>query len=1503
MTNLYTFAKNPSLTILPIMNISTRAWVLLAMACIARWAVGARWIDVTDRFVTNPTFDTDVSGWTYTHNAGSYSVEYGVMEFWNGTFDISQTLTGLPEGTYRLSLQTFYRTGYFDSAYEQWLLGDEALTACLYAGEAGATVQSVFSWSRASAGEGSWYYLDGVYYPNDRQSANQAFEEGGYTQTLVTTVDASGELTIGLYCDENEEGNWCPFDNVSLEYYYSGVSAKSITLSATSLSMALGSSETLTASVLPASASQFVDWASSDESVCTVSSDGTVKAVGTGTAAITATSLVTASVSATCSVRVEIVAPTADQLVVNEVMVGNVDEFLDGTTNFGGWVEFYNPTSSDASLAGAYLSDEADSLTLWHMPSAMEAVPAGGYRVVWFDHSDVLCTQAPFKLDMDGGTLYVADSDGQLITRQDYPAGVRHAAYARTTDGGDTWAWTNNPTPGASNDDTEYATTQLDAPEPDEPSQLFSGALRVTVPLPDVGSLVYTTDGSLPTLTHGKVSTSGLFSVTSNTLLRLRVLDDAYIGSDCVTRTYILDDQTYTLPLLAVTGDDDYLYDDSIGIYVQGVNGIPGNGQSSACNWNQPWERPMNFSLIYPDGLSNAVTGLSDTYSQDVDMEIAGGWSRAWEPRSFKLKGSKVQSGDKKLAYPFFSAKPYINNRTLQIRNGGNDTSCRFIDPAIATIVQTSGIDIDLQSYQPVHEFLNGEYIGVLNMREPNNKHYVYANYGWDDEEIDQFEMSPDSGYVQRCGTDDAFQYLVQLSAHADDKDVYEQISQLLDIDEYLNYHAAEFYLASNDWTRNNVKGFRWRGADPQDYANGGKFRFVMYDNDAAFSVSDIFSTYFDYEYDYTFDLLYPSYTYITTDIQLVTLFRQLLHNDTFRRRFIDTFCIMGGSVFEASRCTAIIDSLVDNVADAMALEGKSVTSSAKTLKKAFNSQNSTMMALLQACDSFGLGGTEARSVQLSSDAPGARIEINGIDVPTGAFDGTLFPPVTLRAVPPAGYSFAGWVLADATERSLKDEGTEWAYYDQGSLDGTDWTATDYDDSGWETGAAPLGYGKDDIVTTMDYGGDDSDKRPTYYLRARIALDSAPSDDITLTYTVDDGCIVYVNGSCAAEYNMPDGTITYDTYAYTYADGNPDAGSLSLPAELFCQGENVIAVELHNNAANSSDIYWDAALTCPIDDVNGFYATTAQIALPGTGDEVCLTACYHALTDSERDSIGLTPLRINEVSAANDIYISDYGKKSDWVEIVNTTGSDYDLEGLYLTDNAAKPQKYPISGGDANVSTIIPAHGHRIIWCDKEDPVTQLHASFKLAAEGGIVQIMAGDGSWSDCLSYPAHDGNHTVGRYPDGTDSVYVMSTPTIGATNILTLYAEVYLAEEDASDDEDTEDTEDTENSEDAEDTEDTDDTGDEDPMAGINDPLLACNNGLRLFLSGDELVLRTDEPTPYARVVILTTRGGLALSTSVDLSSGRATVGLSPLPTGIYIARAQDSNGNRCGIKFQR
>jgi hypothetical protein len=129
------------------------------------------------------------------------------------------------------------------------------------------------------------------------------------------------------------------------------------------------------------------------------------------------------------------------------------------------------------------------------------------------------------------------------------------------------------------------------------------------------------------------------------------------------------------------------------------------------------WDRPVNFEYLTTDGKM--------AINMEAHMEMCGGWSRAWNPHSFKIKANKIYEGENYISYQIFPNKAYMKHKTLQIRNGGNDTDCRIKDAALQTIVHTSGLDVDGQECQPVVHFINGQYMGLLNIREPNNKHFV----------------------------------------------------------------------------------------------------------------------------------------------------------------------------------------------------------------------------------------------------------------------------------------------------------------------------------------------------------------------------------------------------------------------------------------------------------------------------------------------------------------------------------------------------------------------------------------------------------------------------------------------------------------------------------------------------------------------------------------------------------------------------------------------------------
>ncbi|MCQ2095692.1 MAG: CotH kinase family protein [Bacteroidaceae bacterium] len=676
---------------------------------------------------------------------------------------------------------------------------------------------------------------------------------------------------------------------------------------------------------------------------------------------------------------------TKGSVLINEIMPANLDEFIDPSWNYGGFVEFYNPTDETVAVGSCYISDDPANLKKHAISSSVGIIPAHGFCTLWFDnYGRYGLTQIKFKLDIDGGTLYLSDPEGNVILEQDYPEAVRRCSYSRTTDGGEEWSWNGSPSPGSTNNRGSFSMTQLDAPTVNKPGRVFSGSLAITVRIPLGTTLRYTTDGSTPTMTNGSTNKSGSFTINETTVFRFRLFRDGYLPSDVTTCSYIKNDKDFCVPIISIVTDDKNIYGDDYGIFVKGNgNGKPGNGQDDKCNWNMDWDRPVSFEYI-PDGKEVCL-------AQEVNMCAVGGWSRAWSPHSFKLKANK-EYGLKYMPYAFFTDKPYNKNKTLQIRNGGNDNICRIKDAALQELVRRGNIDIDCQSYQPVFVYINGRMYDVLNMREPNNKHFAYANRGLDDDQQDQFEYNPDEGFVLQEGTRDAFNRWMSLARNAADTETYEKIKEIVDIDEFVNYMAVEMYLCSNDWLDycNNVKAYR-----PLD----GKFRFVLFDLDAAFNNNN----------EFTAVESHPSKP-LMSDLELTTAWLNMLENGEFRKKFIDAFCVVAGSLFEPTRCKTIIQELSDEANKAMSQVGGSSSNTAKSLvTKLSKARQTGQINILKGYSRMKLQNVTQVTATITSNVDDARIFINEMLIPTEQFSGLLFLPVTLHAEVPAGYRFTGW--------------------------------------------------------------------------------------------------------------------------------------------------------------------------------------------------------------------------------------------------------------------------------------------------------------------------------------------------------------------------------------------------------------------------------------------------------------------------------------------------------------
>lgn len=156
-----------------------------------------------------------------------------------------------------------------------------------------------------------------------------------------------------------------------------------------------------------------------------------------------------------------------------------------------------------------------------------------------------------------------------------------------------------------------------------------------------------------------------------------------------------------------------------------------------------------------------------------------------------------------------------------------------------------------------------------------------------------------------------------------------------------------------------------------------------------------------------------------------------------------------------------------------------------------------------------------------------------------------------------------------------------WKFKDNGTDLGTQWKARNFDDLTWTSGRAKLGYG-DPATTTVSFGPNSANKYITTYFRHHFTVaDPSAYHALSMKLLVDDGCIVYLNGSEVARRNMPDGDVDYKTLATVTVGGTEESAffNYTVPASELVAGDNVIAVEVHQAAPDSSDLGFDLGIT------------------------------------------------------------------------------------------------------------------------------------------------------------------------------------------------------------------------------------------------------------------------------------------------------------------------------------
>lgn len=183
--------------------------------------------DIT-RKIVNPSFDNGKEGWTVKEGNPTFNETYKNCEVYQGTFDIYQDITNIPDGVYELSVLAFQRVAENNVAYKAHDNSIEDITAFIYANDLETPFTSPYTYGmKENSGDDFKYNLNGeeVYIPNSMKGMAAATTENpdAYTVTVPMLVEG-GTLRIGVREKRRPSnvngswGDWAIWDNFRLKY-------------------------------------------------------------------------------------------------------------------------------------------------------------------------------------------------------------------------------------------------------------------------------------------------------------------------------------------------------------------------------------------------------------------------------------------------------------------------------------------------------------------------------------------------------------------------------------------------------------------------------------------------------------------------------------------------------------------------------------------------------------------------------------------------------------------------------------------------------------------------------------------------------------------------------------------------------------------------------------------------------------------------------------------------------------------------------------------------------------------------------------------------------------------------------------------------------------------------------------------------------------------------------------------------------------------------------------
>ena len=971
--------------------------------------------------------------------------------------------------------------------------------------------------------------------------------------------------------------------------------------------------------------------------------------------------------------------------LINEFSASNSNIIDDDNGNSSDWIEIYNAGEDTVDLIGYSLTDDPAEPRKYVFTETTE-LAGGQYLIVFAGDDDDPTTGSDlytgFGLSAGGEYLGFFDDgagDGNLISEFgpggiDYPAQFTDVSYGLVADDNfDTSSFFSTPTPGSSNvDPVDGVIEQLPTVSVDR--GFYDSAFDVDISLQAPGvTVVYTTDGSIPSLTNGaRVNAADpnsnvefSINISETTSLRTAGVKDGFLTRGSTTHTYIFVDDVISSSVL----DTSITKPGSNNTYSQaelraGLLDIPTfslNFENEITDSFVP-EQAASVEWLAPDG--------SEGFQIDAGISGFGGFFTNFAKKNFRLE-FRSQYGASQLEFPLFEGfdngiAAQDSFDSLDLRSGSHDKvqrgfglSNRFVDDTLLD----AGHAVPHGRF--VHIYINGTYWGQYHLRERWDADFLSQYYGGDEDDYEAVNGNINNGSPTPNGwalgevydgSGEVWDNITELADQRGDRTPegptggYQELKEVVNLPQYIDYMLI--YTA---------------GRSENEYRSGGStdgsvpYTFTLNDADGWFRGSNgnianagpanILGT-----------------LVAEGDPEFMTLYADRLQN-----------MFGAGGVLSPERSTERLQERLDEMELSFPLESARWSSvftdatgsfEARTPQSFENAANSALNNFLPNLGNDMLSDYRSAGLFPSFDAPEFLIDgefqnggqIESGDLLTVTATETIY--YTTDGTDPR--SVGGDINENAIALSASDssstvipENDIWNYLDDGSNQGTLWQDPSFDDSTWASGPAELGY-NDDPITEIDFGGVENDKFITTYFRKTFDV-TERFDTASLDVFYDDGAVIYLNGQEIGRANM-DGDIGDPvSYLETAGPAVPDGVTSNFDiSDSLVLGTNTLAIEIHQSAATSSDLSFNAELI-----TSNLLSGPASIPLTETtnvqaralSDDGVWSGIRNATFDvpttqvfAPQSELKITEIQYNPVESVPD---ADDGDDFEFIEIYN----------------------------------------------------------------------------------------------------------------------------------------------------------------------------------------------------------------------------------------------------------